>query len=110
MKRIASHSVLIACLTLLGLILWTCCGSKPTEEQRAKRKAFEEKLAKLEKEHAERLRAQKAAAKAGAKQDNAGSTTTADEKKDEGVDKDDVSVTEEDENQTPKTAADKKDD
>merc|ERR1711994_752664 len=102
MKRIASHALLIAGLTMVGLILWACCGAKPTEEQRAKRRAFEEKLANMEKLHAERIRAQKEAEK----QKNASSTENADKKKDEVVAEGKRSVTAEDqdvqdENQTP---------
>merc|ERR1712046_442977 len=59
MKRIASHAFLIFGVTMVGLIAWTCCGSKPTEEQRERRRRFEEKLAQMEKLHSERIRAEK---------------------------------------------------
>lgn len=52
-KSFGTYIVFIVGAIAVGLLLMMVCGPRPTEEQRARRKAFEEKMAEYEKRYAE---------------------------------------------------------
>lgn len=61
LKVVMTYSLHISAVMIVCLFVWMCCTGQPTEEQRAKRKAFEERLAAMEKLAAEKAQQRKLA-------------------------------------------------